>query len=515
MWPVVVALACLLSAWISPPIPLWFAIGVTFCALVRVGPISIAVGAILLIGALGSQAQEGLRSVSPGPFTGVVQFTTDPTTTGVSTTAIVRTVEGRFRLVATGAASGALRSMCAGDRVAVVGRIDEPRRSDPARHLRGDLMVESVGARSARTPVVGMIETVRSTIQRGADGLSPRRRPLYLGFVIGDDRGASPVVDAQFEASGLGHLTVVSGENLAFVLVLASPALTRLGPRRRLLLLAVVIGLFAAVTRFEPSILRATAMAAVVAVSVRVGRPASPLRSLSLAVILILLMDPLIVRSLGFRLSLAATTGIIVLAGPISRRVPGPRWLALAIAVPIAAQLGVAPIAIPAFGPQPLLAVPANVLAQPAAAMVMMWGCTAGVIAGVLGDGVASVLHLPTGIALDWVMLVARTVAGLPQRDVGPPGLAAAVGLGFAGQLLRRRTRILLVVTCLFVLVLVLCLGGGPGPPELEGARVGAPPEGAGRIEVASFSVSSVGGSSGVTVHLDHRRGAAPVTGDR
>ena len=87
---------------------------------------------------------------------------------------------------------------------------------------------------------------------------------------------------------------------------------------------SALLVLFAAVTRFEPSVLRATAMAALAAVGVTVGRPGSTGRLLALAVAGLVVVDPLLVHSLGFRLSVAATAGIVVLAGPLHRALPGP-----------------------------------------------------------------------------------------------------------------------------------------------------------------------------------------------
>jgi hypothetical protein len=54
----------------------------------------------------------------------------------------------------------------------------------------------------------------------------------------------------------------VSGENVAFVLVLVGPVLRRLARVPRLAAALVVLVAFAAMTRFEPSVLRACAMGA-------------------------------------------------------------------------------------------------------------------------------------------------------------------------------------------------------------------------------------------------------------
>src|SRR5206468_3695597 len=101
---------------------------------------------------------------------------------------------------------------------------------------------------------------------------------------------------------------------------------------------------FGVLTRWEPSVLRAEAMAALALVGTTLGRPVSGLRLLALAVTAVLLVDPLLVRSVGFLLSVAACTGIALLARPIARVVPGPRRLAAAVGVTVAAQLGVAPV---------------------------------------------------------------------------------------------------------------------------------------------------------------------------
>ena len=90
---------------------------------------------------------------------------------------------------------------------------------------------------------------------------------------------------------------------------------------------------FAAVTRFEPSVLRAVAMAAIATTATFVARPASTLRVLALAVTALLLVDPLLVWSVGFGLSVGASLGIVLLARPLAARLRGPRVLIEPLAV--------------------------------------------------------------------------------------------------------------------------------------------------------------------------------------
>jgi competence protein ComEC len=118
--------------------------------------------------------------------------------------------------------------------------------------------------------------------------------------------------------------------------------------------------------------------------------------------------------SLGFRLSVAGSAGIIVLAGRLADWLPGPRWLTVPLGVTAGAQLAVAPLLVQTFGTVDLVSLPANLLAVPAAGPVMMWGLTGGFLAGMVGGPLAAVLHIPSRLLLAWIDVVATTAAARP-----------------------------------------------------------------------------------------------------
>jgi ComEC/Rec2-related protein len=192
----------------------------------------------------------------------------------------------------------------------------------------------------------------------------------------------------------------------------------RLDFRVRFAALSAALAFFALVTRFEPSVLRAIVMATIAGLAAAMGRTVSTRRIIALTCITLVLVDPVITRSVGFQLSLLATAGIVELAPSIASRLPGPRWLALGASVTIAAQLAVAPVEVGRFGGMPLAALPANILAAPAAGPIMMWGLTAGVIAGIIGGPVAAIVHLPTRALVWWIATVARVAARAPLGEL-------------------------------------------------------------------------------------------------
>jgi competence protein ComEC len=182
-------------------------------------------------------------------------------------------------------------------------------------------------------------------------------------------------------------------------------------------------------------------MAAVVCTADAVGRPASRVRVLALAVTGLLLVDPFLAGALGFRLSVGATLGIALLSGPLAERLPGPRPVAEALAVCAAAQVGVAPVLVPVFGGLPVAALPANLLAVPAAGPVLAWGLTGGLVAGVLGPPLDGLLHLPTAALLAWVAGVARVAARLPLGMLTAGHLVALGAVALGATVVRRGRR--------------------------------------------------------------------------
>lgn len=405
-------------------------------------------GLALLVSGLAQRSLDGLDGVREGSFSGEVELVSDPEPSFGGVRVHVRSGGRRLEARADGAAASALTERLAGEVLRVRGLVQPvPPESTwlVPRHVSGRLLVVRVeGWRSGEAPS-RVANGLRRTLVAGTESMSDRQRALYTGLVIGDDRAQPADLADDFLGAGLTHLLAVSGQNVAFALAMVGPVLRRLRLWPRLFVTLGVIGLFGIMTRFEPSVLRASAMAALAALVVTTGHPTARVRVIALAVVTLLVVDPLLVQAVGFRLSVAAATGIVVLAPPIERVLPGPRAFREALGVTLAAQLGVAPVLLSTFGPIPVASLPANLLAVPVAGALMMWGLTAGLLAGVVSAPVASLLHVPTRAGLDWLDAVARHSARASLGELGAHHVVAlGVGLGLAamgdraGTLLRR-----------------------------------------------------------------------------
>ncbi|MGH1488786.1 MAG: ComEC/Rec2 family competence protein [Acidimicrobiales bacterium] len=412
----------------------WLIAGVTCVAfsLARRWPALLMASVFVLAAHLGVQAAARYQTVEASPFQGPVVVTGDPEPVGAGWRIELRLPS---RALVQGTAYGppgwALEHVSVGETLLIEGQL-KPLSDQPwlrTRHIAGKMSIRTV-ERSSGPGLTHLIPSlVRQRIAAGASHMSDSRRSLYLGLVIGDDRRQTTGQRMRFRAAGLTHLLAVSGQNVAFVLAVARPLLQMLGHRARFVGLLFVLCIFALVTRLEPSVLRATATASIAAWAVMSGRERSGVVVLCAAVLCLIGIDPFLVDSVGFQLSIAASAGILVAGPAIERRVPVPPWLAAPLATTLSAQLFVSPLLAYYFGPVSIASISANLLVGWAAAAIMTTGLTVGVLAGLAPPAIAIVLQWPIERLLWWIETVATFHAALPAPRLGPLQVMALAGL--------------------------------------------------------------------------------------
>ncbi len=312
-------------------------------------------------------------------------------------------------------------------------------------------------------------ERVRTAATRHLDD---RVAGLLVGLVIGDTR-LLPAEDRQaMRATSLGHLTAVSGTHVAIVLagVVGLAGVLRFPAGTRRLLIAVVVPWFAFLTRLQPSVLRAGAMALVLLLASTRGHVRDPRHALAAVVLALVLLDPLLAGSVGLLLSATATAGVLVLAPVLAERFRGrlPRRVTELAAVTVGAQLAVLPVLLLTFGSVRLASVPANLIAVPVAVVAASLAFL-GTALAVVSVELAAVCFLLAGLPA-WVVLgVAQrfsTLGGIVEV-VRVSTVFAALGVSTL-VLLSRRARARPVVAALAAIAVVVAVWPtvvGPSPP--------------------------------------------------
>ncbi|MFP3914590.1 MAG: ComEC/Rec2 family competence protein [Actinomycetota bacterium] len=364
---------------------------------------------------------------------------------------------------------------------------------------------------------------VRSRALDRLRGMDPERA-LLAGFLVGDTTG---VPDADMEAmrrTGLTHLVAVSGSNvslfLTMTLVAAGPLAS--GPRRRAVVGLVAVGVLVVATRWEPSVVRASAMAALMLAGRLGGWAPNAAVALGVTVIGVVSVFGELATDVGFSLSVLATLG--VLGGANFPFGSLPRPLATALGATMGAQMAVAPLLLAVFGQMPVLSPVANLIAVPVVAVTTMVGAVAVAI------GWEMMIEIATwGSAL--VLAVARAGASWPQMGWGGLLLVTlAVGLSLVPRL-----RGVVAVGTASVVAWAMLAGSSsvpaPGAVVLDvgqgdaillvsgdGRRAlvdGGPDPGRLEEKLSSYGVTALDLVVLTHVHADHAAGLEAVIGRR
>lgn len=286
---------------------------------------------------------------------------------------------------------------------------------------------------------------IRSALRTAAARLPDQERGLLPGLIDGDTTNLDPVLADRFRSAGLTHLVAVSGTNCSIVVGAVLLVLRR--ARARPWVCAAVGGaallMFVVVARPSPSVLRAALMGAIALVSIGTGRPRAALPAVSAAVLVLLVWDPALAGSASFAMSVLATVALLLVAPGWARalRERGvPLGVAEAVAVAAAAHLVTAPIIAAISGRVSLVAIPANVLAEPVIAIVTVVGFAAAVVAPAWPGGGAALVWV-AGWPCRWLVGVADYFGGLSGAMLPWPG-------GQAGGLVLLLTVAVIAIAC-------------------------------------------------------------------
>ncbi|WPL17022.1 ComEC family competence protein [Thiorhodovibrio winogradskyi] len=201
-----------------------------------------------------------------------------------------------------------------------------------------------------------------------------RASALVRALVLGDREGLGPADWQVLTRTGTNHLLAISGLHIGLIAAavyflgrwlwarLGSLALWLAAPRAGAVAALLAAFGYSALAGFAISTQRALVMLAVVLVALLAGRQPRPLSGISLALLAVLLVDPLAVLSYGFWLSFGAVGALLYALGG---RLGQPGMIASWTRAQWAVALGLLPLLLLLFGRASLIAPPVNLLAVP------------------------------------------------------------------------------------------------------------------------------------------------------
>ena len=333
-----------------------------------------------------------------------------------------------------------------GDIVQAIGEVDYPedlpmgrRAAMSARGCLASVYATSIRILGSSPSTLRGLAYLRTQLGAALRQAAPGDAGVLLsGLVTGDDEGFSRERRDAFVRTGTTHLTAVSGSNLALVAgILATIGSATIGRHRRLWQLVMIIGVwaYALVSGGQPPSVRAAIVAIAAVLAFRVGRRPDYLTLIVLAAGAMVVVEPGQIDSLGFRLSVAASFGLVLVFTGLTA-LDGMSPLARVLTASVVAQLATLPVLLPAFGTISLTSIPANIIAVPLVAIAMPLAAVAA-IAGLIWPPLGEAIAAPAALAATGLI---RTidVLGAPEAyvSVGVPPLPAAAVIAATATLL-------------------------------------------------------------------------------
>lgn len=258
-------------------------------------------------------------------------------------------------------------------------------------------------------------------------GVSASNIRLLQALFLGDKSQLSPDIKQAFSDCGIAHLLAVSGLHVGIIYgILTFIFFTICHIKRKVVgyvFVVVALWFYAMLAGMSPSVTRATIMMSTMALSACFYRRYNVYGSMALALLIILLIDPTSLFSVGLWLSFSAVAGIVTFY-PMVKRIFWPKnpilnILSDIIIVSFVAQASTLPITLVVFHTFPNYFLPNNIVISAIATPLM--GSTLltivlsfvpylGLAAGYVTDGLITCLRSYVQTASAWPYAVVEDI---------------------------------------------------------------------------------------------------------
>ena len=292
---------------------------------------------------------------------------------------------------------------------------------------RGDMTVTHSDSRNLRI----FASELRQQIREILHSVFPEDTVGFAkALLMGDRSDLDYETDSAFKISGIRHIIAVSGLHVSILYGI----LRALTLKRRFL--TAILGipaliLFAAVAGFTPSVTRAGIMVGLMMVATLFDKEYDGATELSVASLVMLIINPMVITSVSFQLSVASVAGIFLFSERIEnwmklrfgqRKGKNPaawltRWFRGSVSVTLSAISLTTPLCAWYFGVVSLVGIVTNLLTLWVVSLIF-WGIVIAVPLHLAWSGAAGILGSVCGIMIRYAVAVAKGLASLPIAAV-------------------------------------------------------------------------------------------------
>ncbi len=214
-------------------------------------------------------------------------------------------------------------------------------------------------------------------------GLKGNELEVVKALLLGERTELDTDLRQSYANAGAIHILAISGLHIGIIMLLIGFVLKPLeslknGKTIKLILLILILWFYALIAGLSPSVVRATTMFTAISFGIFINRKTAILNTLALSAFILLLINPLFLFDVGFKMSYLAVLAIVLIQ-PIIANLWHPKfkignyfWQLLSVSA--AAQLGVVPLSLYYFHQFPGLFFLTNIVIIPFLGIILGLG---------------------------------------------------------------------------------------------------------------------------------------------
>ena len=277
-------------------------------------------------------------------------------------------------------------------------------------------------------PVASFLSNLRGNLLANADALFREEAAAGRGILLGDHTAMDATEYARYAQSGLLHLFAVSGLHVTILVGMIGRFIRTENKLLSFGVLTLILLFLCAVTGFTASVLRAAFTLIALKLSELRERKADMPSVLCFALAMTLLCEPFAYETVGFQLSFAAMTGMVLFAGKLRRSLPKSlrsSMIARALIGAATAMISMLPLMAYYFGSLAWISIPLSIVLIPTMPILLLFGFLSVLLYGVLPP-VAVVLSYPAYGAVKLIAIISQNL-NVPALRLPAPHPAVIV----------------------------------------------------------------------------------------
>lgn len=269
---------------------------------------------------------------------------------------------------------------------------------------------------------LNLSENLKDKVQKNLhEGLSNENAELTYSALFGDKTNLSSAIYSSFRSSGVAHLLAVSGLHVGVIVGVLDWILKKCRVKNwpKLLIISAMLIAYAYLCGFAVSIVRASIMSICLLLGPLILSEYDGISSLSLAGIIVFLLNPFCIFDISFLMSFSCIFGICFMMKPIQnilRKWKFPEWLSSSLAMSLSTSVSLMIIFAYFFNKLNLITLLANIILIPLFSVAFSVIFVVAILSLIWSKFV--IVLMPINYILSFINLVSFTLGNLSWANL-------------------------------------------------------------------------------------------------